>query len=291
MIETAPQVVRVAAERPRADEWALALAAVGIGSRTDWSPQHGFLLLVEAGDAPRALATLAAYDEENRPRPQPPPPPEYGRTLAALGAAVLICAIFVVTGPRAGGHAWFDAGAADAARLRAGEWWRAVTALTLHADFPHVLGNTVTLILFGTALCALVGPGVGLWLALLSGAGGNLLNTWLRGAPHRAIGASTAIFGIVGALAALRAVQRRRGAAVSPWRAWAPLAAGIALLGLLGSSERSDVLAHLFGFAVGVGLGALLALTRPAPLPAAAQYGLAAAAAAVVAAAWMLALR
>lgn len=291
MSEPLPQVVRVAAERTRADDWALALAAIGIASRIDWSPQHGYLVVVEPQDAAHAIATLGTYDDENRPRAAPVLPAEYGRSFGAVAAAVLICGLFVITGPRAGGHPWFDAGAANAARIDAGEWWRAITALTLHADFPHVLGNTITLLLFGTALCALVGPGVGLWLALLSGAGGNLLNTALRGAPHSAIGASTAIFGVIGGLAAVRVMQRRRGADVSAWRAWAPLGAGIALLGLLGSSERSDVLAHLFGFGVGVGLGAATAALVPEPLRRQWQYVLAGAAAGAVGLAWRLALR
>src|SRR5690606_31506657 len=102
-----------------------------------------------------------AYDAENRARPAAPAPPTYGRTLAAPVITAALCLLFVVTGPRAGGHAWFDAGAADAARLRAGEWWRAVTALTLHADFPHVFSNAIALLVFGTALCTLVGPGSG----------------------------------------------------------------------------------------------------------------------------------
>ena len=90
---------------------------------------------------------------------------------------------------------------------------------------------------------------------LLSGAAGNWLTAALRGAPHSAVGASTGIFGGIGGLAALELMRRRRGAAVSAWRAWAPIAAGLALLGFLGTSPQSDVLAHLFGFAVGALLG------------------------------------
>ncbi|MBX3027216.1 rhomboid family intramembrane serine protease [bacterium] len=286
-----PQVVRVGAQRRAVEDWSLALAAIGVDSRIDWSPQHGYLLLVAAAAAARARATLDAYDEENRPRPAPPPPPEYGRGIAAPLLAAALCALFVLTGPRAGGHPWFAAGGADARRmLRDGEWWRAVTALTLHADFPHIFANAVVLLLFGTSLCTMVGPGAGLWLMLLSGAAGNAINVLVRGAPYEGIGASTAIFGALGALAAIRVVQRRAGATVSPWRAWAPFAAALALLGMLGSSARSDVLAHLFGFLAGVGLGGALAVLRPRPLPPAAQRGLIVAAALVVLGCWLLAL-
>lgn len=285
-----PQVVRMAAERRAADEWSLALAAVGLESRIDWSPQHGYLLLVAAADAGRARATLDAYDQENRPAPAPVPAPEYGSGIAAAALTVLLCLTFVVTGPRADGHALFAAGAADARHIRAGEWWRAVTALTLHADFAHILSNAVVLLIFGSTLCTLVGPGVGLWLLLLSGAGGNLINSAVRGAPHSAIGASTAIFGALGALAALRVMQRRRGARPSAFAAWAPLAAALALLGLLGSSARSDVLAHLFGFLVGAVLGSMVATTWPQPPGRGAQHRLVVAAAVALAACWALAL-
>ena len=286
-----PQVVRLAPERRPVEEWSLALTAVGIESRIDWSPQHGYLLLVDGASAPRAQATLEAYDEENRPRPRPTPAPEYGSNMAAVILTAALCALFVLSGPRADGHLLFDAGSADASRmLLHGEWWRAVTALTLHADFLHVLSNAVALMVFGSALCTLVGPGSGLWLLLLSGTAGNLVNVLVRGTPYSGIGASTAIFGGLGALAAIRVVQRRRGAAVSPWRAWAPFAAALGLLAMLGSSVRSDVLAHLFGFFAGVALGGVLATLQPRPFPPRVQWGLVAAAVLVVGACWMIAL-
>lgn len=286
-----PRVVRTAGERRRVDEWSLALTAVDIASRTDWSPPHGYVLLVAAADAARAAAVLDAYDDENRPRPAPPPPAEYGSGVTAVLATVALCALFVVTGPRGEGHPWFAAGTADARRILDGEWWRAVTALTLHNDFPHILSNAVALLVFGSALCTLVGPGTGLWLLLLAGTGGNLLNALLRGLPYNGLGASTAIFGALGALGGIRVVQRHAGAAVSTFRAWAPFAAALALLGMLGSSERSDVIAHLFGFLVGAGLGAALAWRRPRPFAPPAQRVLVAAAVATLVGCWAAALR
>jgi membrane associated rhomboid family serine protease len=286
------RVVRLAVQRRTVEEWSLALAAVGIESRIDWSPQHGYLLLVDGAAAPRAQATLDAYDDENRPRPLPPPVPEYGSGITAIVLVAILCALFVITGPRDDGHRWFAAGSADGVRmLLHHEWWRAVTALTLHADFPHIFANAIVLLIFGSSLCTLVGPGAGLWLLLLSGAAGNTINVLVRGTPYNGIGASTAIFGALGALAAVRVVQRHVGADVSAWRAWAPFAAALALLGMLGSSARSDVLAHLFGFAAGVVLGGALELLHPRPFAARLQAGLVAAAALVVLACWIAALR
>lgn len=50
-------------------------------------------------------------------------------------------AFFAVTGTRANRSAWFERGSAETGRIVAGEWRRTITALTLHADVPHVVGN------------------------------------------------------------------------------------------------------------------------------------------------------
>jgi membrane associated rhomboid family serine protease len=129
----------------------------------------------------------------------------------------------------------------------------------LHADGVHLVGNMVGIALFGTAVCGIAGYGVG-WLMILStGILGNLLNAALMKAGHNSIGASTAIFGAIGILAGHQFYKRYRipGKRV---KAWLPLAGGLALLGLLGSGEHSDLTAHLFGFISGICLGILYAL-------------------------------
>ncbi len=284
------QVVRITARRPQADEWALVLTAVGLEAQIDWHPQHGYLLLVPGTDVPQARAALAAFDLENRARPEAREAPSYGTTRAALAAAVVLCAVFVFTGPRLDGHTAFAIGAADFAIIRSGEWWRAVTALTLHADFPHVLGNAIALVIFGTALCALVGPGVGLALLALAGAGGNALTSAIRGSTYSAVGASTAIFGGLGALGALQVMRRRRAIARTRWRSWTPVAAAIALLGMLGGSTQSDLAAHLLGFAVGGGLGVAAGRLLPTPPGRTRQGVLLVLVVALFAVCWLLAL-
>ncbi len=285
------QALRVTRDRRRADDWALALASAGISSRTDGTPE-GCALVVRPGDRERAEAVLSAFDAENRPQPAVPADTLVHRvSYAAFAVAVLLCAFFVVTGPRDAGRYWFERGAAVASRIAAGELWRTVTELTLHADFPHILSNAVTLIIFGTSLCGVVGTGVGVWLMLLSGAAGNWLTAVLRGAPYSAVGASTGIFGAIGGLAAIQLVRRRRGVPVSAWRAWAPVAAGLGLLALLGTAPEADVLAHLFGFAVGAGLGVVAIRVQPLRDRLGVQRALCGAAALVVIACWLLAVR
>jgi rhomboid protease GluP len=275
--------VRVTPDRRRVDEWAVVLAAAGI---PHWQRHRldGWALLVPADDAATALATLAAYDEENARDDGGAVAPSRPPTITGAVVALLLIGFFAITGPRAGRSAWFEHGSADAARMLAGEWWRAVTALTLHADAPHLVGNALACALLVTAVCRQLGPGLGLALLLLAGAGGNALTALAHGGGHVSVGASTATFGALGVLAALRiATPRRLGR-----RTWVVIAASLALLALLGTGPDADILAHLFGLLVGAGLGLATPLTAPRISPAL-DWLLLAAASATVALAWQMA--
>jgi membrane associated rhomboid family serine protease len=280
--------VRLAESRRRADEWATVLAAADI---PHWLRHRldGWALMVPATAAPAALETLAAYDRENAPEPASD---AAGRvrpvSIAGVVVALLLLGFFAITGPRAARNPWFAQGSADAARILAGDWWRTVTALTLHADAPHVLGNALGCAVLGSAVIQLLGPGLGLVLLLLAGASGNALTAAVHGSGHASVGASTAIFGAVGILAALRVTRGGPGPRRERW--WVVLGACLLFLVLLGGGPNTDHMAHLFGLLGGAVLGVLTGLTLRAPLPAAAQALLVAAAAASVVAAWRAAV-
>jgi membrane associated rhomboid family serine protease len=274
-----------------AESRALVLIARGIGSRLVADP-GGVSMLVAAPDAARARFEFAAYDRENRetltPRTQPAP---WGQ---GIDGALAYVAVLVFFHAAAGRHAfsldWLQAGAAQAGLISGGEWWRAVTALGLHADFEHLAANLAAGGVFGILLSRVLGSGLA-WLAILaSGAIGNAVVALLYPDAHTAIGASTAVFGAVGLLAALALKRQtllwRRG-----FRRWAPLAAGLMLLALLGmAGERTDVGAHFAGFCVGALLGAVIhvAIPRP-PQSRSVQLALGALALALFAACWLFA--
>jgi membrane associated rhomboid family serine protease len=275
-------VVAIARRQREAEDWALVLQSQGVEAEARRG-REGWRLETATADAPRARELLAAWERENRREPEPPPPPLAPfpwLALTALSAALL--GFFALTGPRAGGSEWFGAGAARSSRILGGEWWRAVTALTLHADAGHVLGNVLAATLFAGTLWQRFGSGVGFALLVAAGTLGNLANALLRGAGHSSVGASTAVFAAVGALAADALVQRRvpRGGRL------APLGAGLGILAMLGTSERADLWAHFFGLACGLLLGLPLA-QRVALPPAPGWQALAGlAAAGVLAGAW-----
>ena len=279
--------IRFATNGRQAHDWSLVLSSQSIPHRIR-ETSGGYAILVGSDDAAHAANVLDGYDRESAPRDVPMQATvEYGPTSAAFVVSLLLFLAYAATSRSA---RWYDMGGAAAALIREGEVWRTVTALTLHAHVAHVTANAVACAIFGTALMRIVGPGLGIVLLLLSGAGGNLINALVRSSHHVAVGASTSIFGAVGTLAGMQLTRRRR-ASPSRWRAWAPLAAGIALLAWLGTSAESDVLAHGFGFLVGAVLGAALPRVLPRPPAARTQYILALSAALAVAASWALAIR
>ena len=109
-------------------------------------------------------------------------------------------AIFIVgeVDPAVGRRFFLD-GAQQADLIRNGEWWRAVTSMFLHASFAHVGFNMWALYLFGPALERRYGSVPFSALYLAAGLGGSALYH-LLGRANPAVGASGAIFGLMGAL-------------------------------------------------------------------------------------------
>ena len=282
--------LRTTGEDKLADEWALVLVAQGLRPSVTRGPD-GIVLSVPEHEIERARAVLLAYENENPEKPVTSAERVSSANPLMVGAAagILILVFFVITAILNPTMSWSARGSADAQRILSGELWRAVTALTLHADVGHALSNAVALGLLLGALSTLLGTGLAIALILLAGAGGNLANAFLRASPHVSLGASTAIFGAVGALGCLSALMRRKNA--SPGRrAWLPMAAALALLGMLGTAgERVDVWAHLFGLLAGTVLGIVITIVAPRPPGVAIQWACGSAAVAALICCWILA--
>ena len=257
-------LVEVGRSKTLADarQQALVLAAVGIEChlmRADCDVG----LYVASSDVQQAVQELACYERENLPSGQRPLPARPARH--AVDAALAYCAVLLFFFGAERRHAlsvdWAATGAAQAGLIRDGAWWRTITALSLHADPLHLLSNLASGVIFGIFVAQILGSGLA-WLAILmAGALGNALIALVQAPEHTAIGASTGIFGALGILTGY--MWRSR---VVPWRGgvrrWAPLGAGIMLLVFLGfSGERTDIGAHVAGFAIGGVMGFILAPT------------------------------
>lgn len=278
--------------RREAEQLALVLAAMGIDSRLVVGP-GGVELHVDAGEADAARRQLEAYERENAPRRRAAvlPRTEVEGWPASVVYALILLFFFGAERRDLWSVDWLAAGAAQAGTIAHGAWWHAVTALTLHADHGHLLGNLPAGLVVGTLAAQLLGQGLA-WLAiLLAGGLGNVIAAYLRAPDYAAIGASTAVFGALGIVSAFTR-QRRWQERHPTLRRLAPLGAGVLLLAYLGfGGERTDVGAHVTGFAVGLGLGwALARWLKRVPRGPRAQWVYGGSAVALLALAWALAL-
>ena len=252
-------VLRSALDRRVITEAALVLASMEIPHRTQWR-DHVWTLRIPAHAVPRAEAELRSFEAENRHR-EGAAPMIHTFDRGWTGALAFLTVIWLLPNLEdwgAFGWNWREAGLMNAGLVQEGHWWRAFTALTLHADLGHIVGNSVFGAVFGIFAGRYLGSGFGWLLILLGGAAGNLANAFLQGAAFQSLGASTANFAALGLTGAFM-WQRSRVEARSWKRNFAPLFAALALLAYTGvGGERTDVVAHFTGFAAGVvaGLGA-----------------------------------
>lgn len=233
-------------------------------------------LLVPPEQYERALYELRCYVRENEHWPplSPEPRPLFENALTTISVLVLLATFHNLTLmeiplPGVSTPDWVALGSGQAAKILEGQWWRLVTPLTLHADWAHLSSNLAiggVLVIF---LCSELGSGLAWSLILGAGVLGNLVNAGVQSSGHNSVGASTAVFGAVGILAALSLVRYRH----QLQRRWPlPVAAALALLALLGTEgKNTDLGAHLFGFVYGGFLGLITEYLvgrhgRPGPL-------------------------
>lgn len=232
--------------------------------------KDGWAVWVEEHSYDVAYRTMMNYFNENSQERWPEAPEEASkgydnRFVEALFAAVFLLVwhlAFDFSGAHESVVRKFGAAAGD---IMSGDVYRATTALMIHADAAHLIGNMVGIVVFGTAVAAETGWGLGWLMILVSGIAGNLLNAVLHETGHLSIGASTAVFGALGILAGYQVIRRFRSKG-KRFAALAPLACGLALLGFIGSGENVDIMAHLFGFITGIGLGGIYAVFVRIPL-------------------------
>lgn len=232
--------------------------------------EDGHHLRVEVAVLGSVREQLALYERESLgwpPRPAIHRAP--ARRPAPLSPLLWVLGVFAVFWAQGRWPGLTDAALLDASRVFAhGEWWRAATALWLHADLGHLVSNSVGGLLVFLAVVTTLGRRAGWCLIAGAAVAGNLAAALFHhGEAYRSLGASTAVFAGLGLLTgrAVRVMSRSRHP--HRWRAMlVPLAAGSAVLGLLGAGGVNiDVLAHATGFASGLVLGFAAGGNDPAP--------------------------
>jgi membrane associated rhomboid family serine protease len=227
--------------------WSLVLSSRRFLNRADAGR-----LMVSPALARRAVEEILAYEAENRPRPRPVPLPDNSWVSLLVIALFLAATMWLDSRGLGRSMAWYMAGRADAGLILAGEWWRCVTALFLHADAGHLLSNAASLAVLASVLGRRIGSGLTWALFLLAGSLGNAANAWVQTPDHLSIGASTGVFGLIGVLAG--GAGRHRESRIQILLL--SLGFGLSLLAMLGAGEgRIDLGAHLFGLLCGLPFG------------------------------------
>jgi len=135
------------------------------------------------------------------------------------------------------------------------EPWRVFTSMFLHGNFEHFFLNMFALFVFGGALERRVGTPMFLLIYLLSGITGSVGFLLFSGPGVPALGASGAIFGLIGALVVIAPNMRLYlfGGIPMPMIAVGALYAFIELLSL-GSFDNIAHSAHLLGLVGGLAI-------------------------------------
>jgi rhomboid protease GluP len=136
------------------------------------------------------------------------------------------------------------------------EPWRVLSAVFLHGNLLHIGMNLLSLVNLGRTLEPHFRSARFLLLYLLCGALGFCATVWWRGELARSVGASGAIFGLLGAFIGALIIRRNPG-----WQR--VFTSNLIMAFMLGYMfPQVDNAAHAGGFVAGIVLGILLELER-----------------------------
>ncbi len=127
-------------------------------------------------------------------------------TLALISLTAFVFLLQLVTTQLYGIDVVMGLGAKVNEAIAAGQVWRLITPIFIHAGVIHLLVNMYSLYAIGPAVESLFGSPRMLVVFLLSGIAGVILSLALS--PYASIGASGAIFGLLGALGAFLFLHR-----------------------------------------------------------------------------------
>ncbi|TGA76937.1 rhomboid family intramembrane serine protease [Staphylococcus croceilyticus] len=128
-----------------------------------------------------------------------------------------------------------------------GEWYRLITSMFLHFNFEHILMNMLSLFIFGKIVESIVGPLKMLGIYMISGLLGNFISLSFN--VHTiSVGASGAIFGLIGAIFAMMIISKTFDKKVIGQMLIALLI--MVVLSLFMSNV--NIMAHLGGFVGGI---------------------------------------
>ena len=229
----------------------LVLLSQGISHRLLRSIEGPFLIFVLPEHEARAQEQLALYRKENPPKEENPPIP---LSFSLQPFWVLLAPTIITLIDFTDKVNFHTPGISDASKVLKGEWWRTLTAQTLHGDVRHLASNLIcgyivmNMITFRIPLLRLA-P----FIAIAS-ASANLCGSLTVQTNFRSLGFSTFVFAAIGCLSVIefRLMPKETHGLL---RRFAPLCGATSLAVFLGLGENADILGHAYGFIAGLFCG------------------------------------
>jgi membrane associated rhomboid family serine protease len=145
----------------------------------------------------------------------------------------------------------------DAYQTLHGEWWRTLTALTLHADGPHLASNLLSGYFVLSLLAARIPLSRIAPQLFLASALANFCVALTVQSDFRSLGFSTFVFASLGTLATIEWRLLPREKTIGIFKRAEPVISAGFLAVMMGLGENSDILAHGYGFLAGLFTGML----------------------------------
>lgn len=229
----------------------LVLLSQGIEHRLVRSEEGPFQIFIVPEMEPTARTQLELYHKENPPKEGNPPIP---LSFSLQPLWVLLAPILVTLLQFTDKINLHSEGVSDAAKVLKGEWWRSLTAQTLHGDARHLASNllcgyiVMNMITFRIPLLRLA-PFIAVATAIA-----NLCVSATVQTDFRSLGFSTFVFAAIGSLSVIefRLMPKESHGML---RRFAPLCGAASLAVFLGLGENADILGHAYGFVAGLFCG------------------------------------
>ena len=229
----------------------LVLLSQGISHRLLRSIEGPFLIFVLPEHEARAQEQLALYRKENPPKEENPPIP---LSFSLQPFWVLLAPTIITLIDFTDKVNFHTPGISDASKVLKGEWWRTLTAQTLHGDVRHLASNLIcgyivmNMITFRIPLLRLA-PFIAIASAIA-----NLCVSLTVQTNFRSLGFSTFVFAAIGCLSFIefRLMPKETHGLL---RRFAPLCGATSLAVFLGLGENADILGHAYGFIAGLFCG------------------------------------
>ena len=180
---------------------------------------------------------------------------EQKKPVAAVAIFVVCLVLLLVTMLSPHGNEIIMSYGLSAEGIARGEYYRFITSIFLHSGIMHLASNGVYLYYFGVRSEKLLGTGKFLLLYLISGICGGLLSVVLGDGYGISIGASGAIYGLLGAMLLL---TKKRGPRYTGMSYSTMLFLAATAIGLGFFEPNVDNLGHIGGFLGGMALFWLL---------------------------------